>query len=107
MSKFFRAPFSLRLCAFLVTRRKSPYFSHLTSYSLLSARRRRAGMLCGKMFLRYLGSLMETKLQQPDALGHWGLYGGRFVPETLMAPLEELTEAFLVARDDQGFQAEL
>ena len=50
---------------------------------------------------------METKLQQPDALGHWGLYGGRFVPETLMAPLEELTEAFLAARDDQGFQAEL
>src|SRR3989442_8289526 len=57
--------------------------------------------------LALLGSLMETKLQQPDALGHWGLYGGRFVPETLMAPLEELTEAFLAARDDQGFQAEL
>src|SRR2546425_11817259 len=42
---------SLHLCDFLVTRRKSPYFSHLTSYSLLSARRRRAGMLCGKIFL--------------------------------------------------------
>ncbi|HEY6806342.1 MAG TPA: tryptophan synthase subunit beta [Pyrinomonadaceae bacterium] len=44
---------------------------------------------------------------EPDDLGHWGPYGGRFVPETLMAPLEELTEAYLVARDDQSFQSEL
>ena len=44
---------------------------------------------------------------QPDSLGHWGKYGGRFVPETLMAPLEELTEAYLSSRDDQAFQSEL
>ena len=44
---------------------------------------------------------------QPDSLGHWGVYGGRFVPETLMAPLEELTAAYLAARDDAGFQTEL
>jgi tryptophan synthase beta chain len=44
---------------------------------------------------------------QPDSLGHWGQYGGRFVPETLMAPLEELTTAYLASRDDQSFQAEL
>src|SRR2546421_2383756 len=44
---------------------------------------------------------------QPDARGHWGRYGGRFVPETLMAPLEELTEAYRIARDDQEFQTEL
>jgi tryptophan synthase beta chain len=50
---------------------------------------------------------MKTDTQQPDALGHWGLYGGRYVPETLMAPLEELTEAFMAARDDQSFHAEL
>ncbi len=43
---------------------------------------------------------------QPDALGHWGKYGGRFVPETLMAPLEELLESYNIARDDAGFQAE-
>jgi len=43
---------------------------------------------------------------QPDAQGHWGKYGGRFVPETLMAPLEELLESYNVARDDAGFQAE-
>jgi tryptophan synthase beta chain len=44
---------------------------------------------------------------QPDEQGHWGRYGGRFVPETLMAPLEELTAAYLIARDDQSFQFEL
>src|SRR4051812_47334625 len=43
----------------------------------------------------------------PDERGHWGPYGGRFVPETLMAPLEELTEAYSVARDDGEFQTEL
>ena len=42
----------------------------------------------------------------PDAGGHWGRYGGRYVPETLMAPLEELTEAFDAARDDESFQRE-
>src|SRR3989441_8662972 len=46
-------------------------------------------------------------LTQPDSLGHWGPYGGRFVPETLMAPLEELTAAYEAARADQSFQDEL
>jgi tryptophan synthase beta chain len=44
---------------------------------------------------------------QPDILGHWGQYGGRFVPETLMAPLEELTAAFVAARQDEKFRKEL
>ncbi len=44
---------------------------------------------------------------EPDELGHWGRYGGRFVPETLMAPLEELTAAYLAAREDDSFHAEL
>jgi tryptophan synthase beta chain len=48
-----------------------------------------------------------TSIPQPDSLGHWGQYGGRFVPETLMAPLEELTAAYLASRDDQAFQSEL
>ena len=48
-----------------------------------------------------------TEATQPDARGHWGPYGGRFVPETLMAPLEELTEAYRIARDDPEFQTEL
>lgn len=43
---------------------------------------------------------------QPDERGYWGEFGGRFVPETLMSPIEELTEAYFVARDDADFQAE-
>ena len=50
---------------------------------------------------------MSSSVAQPDTLGHWGKYGGRFVPETLMAPLEDLTTAYLASRDDQSFQAEL
>src|ERR1051325_6335388 len=50
---------------------------------------------------------MSSSVAQPDTLGHWGKYGGRFVPETLMAPLEDLTTAYLASRDDQAFQSEL
>jgi len=42
----------------------------------------------------------------PDEGGHFGPYGGSFVPETLMHPLEELREAYAAARDDQDFQRE-
>ena len=48
----------------------------------------------------------EALDMNPDAGGHWGRYGGRYVPETLMAPLEELTEAFDAARRDEGFRLE-
>jgi tryptophan synthase beta chain len=50
---------------------------------------------------------MPSSITQPDSLGHWGRYGGRFVPETLMAPLEELTAAYVASRDDESFQSEL
>jgi tryptophan synthase beta chain len=43
----------------------------------------------------------------PDERGHFGPYGGRFVPETLMGPLLELEDAFRTARQDPSFQAEL
>lgn len=43
----------------------------------------------------------------PDATGHFGQYGGMFVPETLMAPLQELTAAYESAKADPAFQAEL
>lgn len=43
----------------------------------------------------------------PDALGHFGPYGGRFVAETLMAPLEELTAAYETAMADPGFLQQL
>ena len=43
----------------------------------------------------------------PDSQGHFGPYGGRFVPETLMAALEELERSYTAARDDPSFQSEL
>ena len=49
---------------------------------------------------------MKANLE-PDVAGHFGPYGGRYVPEVLMAPLEELEQAWLAARDDPAFQAEL
>ena len=46
-------------------------------------------------------------LHGPDATGHFGPYGGRFVPEALVAALDELTAAFESARADPAFVAEL
>src|SRR5436190_225799 len=43
---------------------------------------------------------------EPNENGYWGEYGGRFVPETLVAPLDELTTAYFVFRDDADFQTE-
>jgi tryptophan synthase beta chain len=43
----------------------------------------------------------------PDARGRYGPYGGRYVPETLMAPLEELERAYAEASADPSFQARL
>ena len=45
--------------------------------------------------------------QYPDADGHFGVYGGRFVSETLMAPLAELEQAYDAAQADPAFKAEL
>jgi tryptophan synthase beta chain len=44
---------------------------------------------------------------EPDEYGHWGKFGGRYVPETLVAPLEELTKEFSRARHDPDFWREL
>lgn len=49
---------------------------------------------------------MHPSNSQPDDRGHFGPYGGRFVPETLMAPLEELTSAYQAAKTDPEFQKE-
>jgi tryptophan synthase beta chain len=45
--------------------------------------------------------------RDPDARGYFGAYGGRFVPETLVAPIEELTAGYLAARADASFADEL
>ena len=45
--------------------------------------------------------------RDPDARGYFGAYGGRFVPETLVAPIEELTAGYYAAREDEAFCDEL
>src|SRR3954447_20312676 len=44
---------------------------------------------------------------QPDATGHFGRFGGRFMPEALVAPLDELAVAWAEAKADPTFSAEL
>jgi tryptophan synthase beta chain len=51
--------------------------------------------------------MCATITSQPDAKGHFGPYGGVFVPETLMTALEELTLAYEAARKDPEFRREL
>ena len=51
--------------------------------------------------------LLDFGRRDPDSRGYYGPYGGCFVPETLIAPLEELERAYLSARTDEGFRAEL
>ena len=43
----------------------------------------------------------------PDERGRYGRFGGRFVPETLMAAIEDLEAGYLETRADPGFQGEL
>ncbi len=43
----------------------------------------------------------------PDKTGHFGIYGGKFAPETLMPALAELEAAYRAAKQDKGFQEEL
>ncbi|MDH4275701.1 MAG: tryptophan synthase subunit beta [Gammaproteobacteria bacterium] len=50
---------------------------------------------------------MVSLPELPDDRGHFGPYGGMFVAETLMGPLEELRQAYFKFRDDPQFLAEL
>jgi tryptophan synthase beta chain len=52
-----------------------------------------------------MSQILTTGL--PDSLGHFGPYGGRYVPETLMHPLEELQDEYAQAAEDPAFQQEL
>jgi len=50
---------------------------------------------------------MKGKQALPDASGHFGAFGGQFVPETLMTALAELAEAYHQAQQDELFQREM
>ena len=51
--------------------------------------------------------MQKLVTQVPDATGHFGPYGGMFVPETLMAPLQELAAEYERAKKDPAFKNEL
>ena len=51
--------------------------------------------------------VVENSTALPDEQGHFGDFGGRFVPETLMAALEELEASYTAVREDRDFQAKL
>ena len=50
--------------------------------------------------------LFVSKMDGPDAAGHFGQFGGVFVPETLVTALDELTAEYARAKNDPAFQAE-
>jgi tryptophan synthase beta chain len=52
-------------------------------------------------------AVAEPTVHDPDARGHFGIFGGRYVPEALMAVIEEVTAAYEKARSDQTFLDEL
>lgn len=49
----------------------------------------------------------QTAYNFPDAQGKFGIYGGKYVPETLISALDELEKLYREAREDKGFQDEL
>lgn len=56
---------------------------------------------------RTSAAIAEPTAHDPDARGHFGVFGGRYVPEALMAVIEEVTAAYDKARTDQTFLDEL
>ena len=56
---------------------------------------------------RMLGVIMVVTTNMPDALGHFGPYGGRYVPETLVHPLQELETHYFQAQQDPAYLKEL
>ena len=56
---------------------------------------------------RTSAAVAEPTNHDPDARGHFGVFGGRYVPEALMAVIEEVTAAYEKARTDQSFLDEL
>jgi tryptophan synthase beta chain len=65
------------------------------------------GDIAGSELPQTSAALAEPTSHDPDAKGHFGAYGGRLVPEALMAVIEEVTSAYEKARGDQTFLDEL
>lgn len=55
-----------------------------------------------------MGDVLRTSTgYEPDQKGHWGLFGGRYVPEALMAVVDEVADAYAKARADEEYLAKL
>ena len=55
-----------------------------------------------------VGEILATATHhEPDERGHWGDFGGRYIPEALMAVIDEITDAWAKARSDQGYLDQL
>ena len=55
-----------------------------------------------------MGDVLRTSTgHEPDQRGHWGSFGGRYIPEALMAVVDEVTDAYAKARADEDYLAEL
>ena len=69
------------------------------------ARRQGSRRGCARLFeaLHDMDEHDDIGRRDPDARGYFGEFGGRFVPETLVAPVEELERAYLAARDEPRF----
>jgi tryptophan synthase beta chain len=65
------------------------------------------GDYAGLELPRSSAAVAEPSTHEPDAKGHFGTYGGRLVPEALMAVIEEVTAAYEKVRTDQAFLDEL
>lgn len=65
------------------------------------------GDIAGPELPQTSAALAEPTSHDPDTKGHFGPYGGRLVPEALMAVIEEVTAAYEKARSDQTFLDEL
>ena len=67
----------------------------------------RSAVSTGRSVAAIVGPMSSIASEHvPDALGHFGLYGGRYVPETLMHPLQELEAEYFRAQKDPEFQRE-
>ncbi len=76
----------------------------MTTPARVGAARPRSTRVAGETILPVMTAIATDAV--PDARGHFGPYGGRYVPETLMHPLQELEAEYARARRDPGFQRE-
>jgi len=76
----------------------------MTTPARVGAARPRSTRVAGETILPVMTAIATDAV--PNARGHFGPYGGRYVPETLMHPLQELEAEYARARRDPGFQRE-